>query len=119
MEEGITFAVAGREALSTMQVIHIGYNLIHSTSLFELPCREWCQKSPQEKTMPNFQTHFRNANLDRLSTATTGTVGYHGALNHINKKKTCHPCMQPTVPPAMPNSLLKQYAPKSPKLLPP
>jgi hypothetical protein len=32
--------------------------------------------------MAAFQDHFHTANLDRLSTATTGTAIYHGSANH-------------------------------------
>jgi hypothetical protein len=33
--------------------------------------------------MTAFQEHFRGADLDRLSTTTTGTAGYHGTANHL------------------------------------
>lgn len=44
--------------------------------------------------MAEFQTHFRDTDLNRLSTATTGTAGYHSAANHI--KKTAPPAIQHT-----------------------
>jgi hypothetical protein len=41
LEEVVSFAAAGGEALSGMQVIHTGYNIISATGLFKLPCRDW------------------------------------------------------------------------------
>jgi hypothetical protein len=45
LEEGVTFAAAGGKALSDTQVICMGYNIISATGLFELPCRDWRQKT--------------------------------------------------------------------------
>jgi hypothetical protein len=81
--EGVAFAAAGNEALSDTQVIRIGYDLISQTGLFEMPCREWRQKAAGDKTMTAFQAHFRDADLDRMSTATAATAGYHHAANHV------------------------------------
>jgi hypothetical protein len=83
LTEGVTFAAAGDEAISTTQVIYIGYNLIHKTRLFELPCHKWRQKTAATKTMNAFQMHFRDANQDQLSTTTTATAGYHNTANHV------------------------------------
>jgi hypothetical protein len=100
LTEGIAFAAAGDEALSNTQVIRIGYNLISKTGLFELPCHEWRQKSAATKTMNAFQTHFRDADQDRLSTATTATAGYHNSANLIENSPT------PAAPTTMTNDEL-------------
>jgi hypothetical protein len=56
--------------------------------MFELPCPDWQQKTPANKTMAAFQEHFRSADLDRLSTATAGTAGYHSTTNQVTKTST-------------------------------
>jgi hypothetical protein len=48
-----------------------------------MSCREWRQKTAAAKTMTAFQAHFCEADLDRMSTATTATAGYHHATNHV------------------------------------
>jgi hypothetical protein len=91
LTEGVAFAVAGNEDISHTQVIRIGYNLIQKTGLFELPCREWRQKPAESKSMTAFQTHFRDADQDRMSTATTATVSYHNTANHVEQCPTTAP----------------------------
>jgi hypothetical protein len=48
--------------------------------------------------MVTFQDHFRHANLDCLSTATTGLAppGYHGTVNHVKNASTPVPTTNTT-----------------------
>jgi hypothetical protein len=82
LEEGRDFANDGEETIANTTLVRMGYEIIEANGLFELPCREWRQKATAaERTFTRFKAHFRTANTDRKSTATTGTSGYDGAAN--------------------------------------
>ena len=61
----------------------MGYEIIEANGLFELPCREWHQKTiaTDRTAFTKFKIHFRTANTGRKSTATTGTSGCNGTAN--------------------------------------
>jgi hypothetical protein len=100
LEEGTIFATAGGETPSAQAVIRTGYNLIHTTGLFETPCREWRNKATNEKTMTTFQSHFRLTDQDRRLTTTTATAGYHGANATVQTPATPAPAANtPTTTP--------------------
>jgi hypothetical protein len=83
LDDAVAFAHAGGEDFATTQVIRTGYEIIEANGLFETACREWRQRAPAAKSMQQFHEHFRNADLDRASTTTTGTAGYHSNANHV------------------------------------
>jgi hypothetical protein len=85
LEEGRNFAEDGNENIANTTLVRIGYEIIEANRLFDLPCREWHQKTiATDCTFTKFKMHFRTANTDRKSTATTGTSGYNGAANQTN-----------------------------------
>jgi hypothetical protein len=86
LDDGIRFATAGKDKPSDPTVIRLGYNIIHQTGLFEIPCRDWRNKPEADKTRKKFNLHFRAADQDRRLTATAGSAGYHGA-NAVQEKK--------------------------------
>lgn len=79
LDDGVRFATAGNDTPSKPSVVRLGYNLVHATGLFEVPCRDWRAKTEADKTLTNFITHFRAADQDRRLTTTTSSAGYHGA----------------------------------------
>ena len=89
---GIRFATAGNDAPSEASVIRIGYNIINSTGLLDVACREWRGKDDATKTLALFRCHFRDAYQDRRHSQTTsGAAGYHGA----NAATTQRPAPKP------------------------
>jgi hypothetical protein len=81
LEDGVRFATAGNDPPSLPTVVRQGYNIIYSTGLFTIACREWRCLPDGNKTMPIFQAHFHAANQDRCLTSTSASTGYHGAVN--------------------------------------
>jgi hypothetical protein len=96
LDDGVRFATAGNDKPSDPTVIRLGYNLIHQTGLFEIPCRDWRNKPEAEKTRAKFNLHFRAADQDRRLTATAGSAGYHA--NSVKEKKK-QPIRTVTPPP--------------------
>jgi hypothetical protein len=110
LDDGIRFATAGNDKPSDPTVIRLGYNLIHQTGLFEIPCRDWRNKPEADKTRAKFNLHFRAADQDRRLTTTAGSAGYHAA-NAVKEKKKQPPrtitppppdAAKPAAPPAVP-----------------
>ena len=79
LEEGEKFATAGREDISPVAIVRMAYNLIEATGLFDLPCRDWRNKTDAEKTMDNFKDFFQKAEFDRRRNITSQSAGFHGA----------------------------------------
>ena len=99
LDDGVRFATAGNNQPSTPTVIRLGYNIIHQTGLFEVPCRDWRSKPEATKTLANFTLHFRAAKQDRRLTTTAASAGYHSANAAQTKKQPPR-----TVTPPPPNS---------------
>jgi hypothetical protein len=79
LDDGVRFATAGNEQPSTPTVIRLGYNIIHQTGLFEVPCRDWRSKPEATKTLANFILHFRAADQDRRLTTVLVDIFLTGA----------------------------------------
>jgi hypothetical protein len=79
LDEGVIFATAGGEPPAPSTVVRMGYNIIEVTGLFVTPCTEWRKLATAAKTMAAFKTHFREADVDRRLTTTTGSAGFHSA----------------------------------------
>lgn len=62
--EGKAFAMKGNETINDSTLVRIGYNLIKSTGLFEVACRQWRQ-SITDHSFNNFQSFFTRADEDR------------------------------------------------------
>ena len=71
------YATAGNAGFTEITVVRIGYGIIVDTGLFKQELREWRAKPEADWTMANFNTFFKEANIDRLATTTDG--GFHGA----------------------------------------
>jgi heme A synthase len=54
---GAEFATEGGDTPSTPQMIHLGYNIIFKTGLFNTACCEWRDKPAADKTFANLKTH--------------------------------------------------------------
>ena len=108
LDDGVRFATAGNDTPSTPTVIRLGYNLIHATGLFEVPCRDWRAKPEANKTLANFMMHFRAADQDRRLTTTAASAGYHGAANAAITAPTTRKPRTVTVPPDNPTPATKR-----------
>ena len=86
IDDGLAFAEAGESPIDDGTAVRIIYNIIFSTGVFELPCRDWRAKPRGDKTLANFKTFFQNANNDRA--ATTSSAGYHSANATITPNDT-------------------------------
>ena len=86
IDDGLAFAEAGESPIDDGTAVRIIYNIIFSTGVFELPCRDWRAKPRGDKTLANFKTFFQNANNDRA--ATTSSAGYHSANAAITPNDT-------------------------------
>jgi hypothetical protein len=119
LDDGIRFATAGNDKPSDPTVIRLGYNLIHKTGLFEIPCRDWRNKPEADKTRANFNLHFRAADQDRRLTATAGSAGYHGAnaAQEKTQEKTKKP-LRTVTPPPVTDAAKKDAPPPKPDTRP-
>jgi hypothetical protein len=81
LNTGMRFAEAGNDPLSDAHVYRLAYNLISSTGLFIIPCREWRMLPTEGKTYASLRAHFEVADRDRKLTLTTETAGFQGAAN--------------------------------------
>lgn len=80
IDEAVAFAIAGESPIATRNILMTAYELIDATGVFTHACNTWLAMTaadPARKTMPEFQTHFKQAyqNLE----ATTKSAGYHAA----------------------------------------
>jgi hypothetical protein len=74
--EGKSFALKGNEQINDSTLVRIGYNLIKSTGLFEVACRQWRQ-SVTDHSFSNFQSFFTSADEDRRQNdVTTSDKGF-------------------------------------------
>jgi hypothetical protein len=115
LDDGVRFATAGNDTPSAPSVVRLGYNLVHATGLFEVPCRDWRARAEATKTLTNFITHFRAADQDRRLTTTSSSAGYHGA----NAATTAKPPSAPRTVTPPPNATPASAAPpRGPDLRP-
>jgi hypothetical protein len=75
LNKGVKFAAADGDIISDAAYMLKAYSLISDSGVLELACREWRLMDAEDKTKAECFAHFKQADLDRLST--TGTAGYH------------------------------------------
>jgi hypothetical protein len=54
LDTAAAFAIAGGCPIGDIMVMHSGYETLFATGVFELPCRDWRNRSLADQTMANF-----------------------------------------------------------------
>ena len=67
------------DAPSAPQLVHVGYNIIQKTSLFDTTCCEWQEKPMSDKTTNCLKSHFNKWDNYRQLNATSRLEGCHGS----------------------------------------
>jgi hypothetical protein len=78
-EDGVAFDVEGIDEPTKPTVLQWADEIISFPGHFEISCREWRHMETTTKTWTLFKSHFKAANIDIRSRATSGTAGYHCA----------------------------------------
>jgi hypothetical protein len=79
IEDGVAFTVEGLDEPTKPIILRWAYEIISLTGRFEISYREWCQMDTKANTWALFKSHFKAADRNIRSQATSGTAGYHGA----------------------------------------
>jgi hypothetical protein len=74
IEDGAAFAVEGLDELTKSTILRWAYEIISLTGRFEISCREWRHMDTKTKTWALFKSHFKAADRDIRSQATSGTA---------------------------------------------
>ena len=75
-------ADSGKTSYTGEQVLSNTINIIYQTGVYELPCKEWHNKTATYKTWNNFKLHFAEAHNELRNTPATATnLGYAGHMN--------------------------------------
>ena len=87
IEDAIEFADDAGQPFSPAQILTTAYTLVFKTGMFNEDCRRWDAKPAANKTWPNFQTHFGEAQrLLRMQQRTSRQSGFNqgNAVYHTN-----------------------------------
>jgi hypothetical protein len=98
IEDGVAFTVEGLDEPTKPTILWWAYEIISLTGRFEISCREWRHMDTKTKTRALFKSHFKAADRDIRSQATSGTAGYHGTPYAAANSVTTH--VKPTYSPA-------------------
>ena len=74
----VKFAEAGDDPINDGTLVRATKKVLQDTGVFSRAVEMWDDKTKPEKTWPNFQTHFVQANLRRLETMTATDAGLGG-----------------------------------------
>ena len=103
IEDAMEFADDAGQAYTPQQILSAAYTLVFKTGVFTEDCRRWDALPPANKTWPNFQQHFGDAQrLLRMQQRTSRQAGFHqgnAAFFGGLASPYCQPVLPPTPPP--------------------
>jgi hypothetical protein len=76
--DDVAFTVEGLDEPTKPTILRWAYEIISLTGRFDISCREWRHMDTKAKTWAIFKSHFKAADRDIRSQATSGTAGCHG-----------------------------------------
>jgi hypothetical protein len=79
IEEDVAFTVKGLDEPTKPTVLRWAYEIISFTGRFDISSREWRHMDTNTKSWALFKSHFKAADRDIRSQATSGTSGYLSA----------------------------------------
>ncbi|CAB9523122.1 hypothetical protein SEMRO_1380_G267730.1 [Seminavis robusta] len=67
----------GHDEITNRAALRAGLKNLENSGVFPLALKDWRAKPTPEQTWANFQTHFKEANNERIRNITTKQAGYH------------------------------------------
>ncbi|CAB9513751.1 hypothetical protein SEMRO_610_G175150.1 [Seminavis robusta] len=67
----------GHDEITDRSALRAGLKNLENSGVFPLALKDWRAKPTPQQTWANFQTHFKEANNERIRTVTTKQAGYH------------------------------------------
>jgi hypothetical protein len=89
IDDAVEYATDGGEAPTQQQIINKAYTIVYNSGLYFDDCKDWDGKAPNDKTWPNFKTHFlAAAKRINLRRQTAAQAGFQGAAHQANMANT-------------------------------
>ena len=58
INDAVQYADDGKNPFTAKQILQTAFHSVNATGLYREACKEWCQKSDQDKMWTNFKRHF-------------------------------------------------------------
>ena len=85
IDDAVQYADDGKNPFTAKQILQTAFHSVNATGLYREACKEWRQKSDQDKTWTNFKRHFAAEYHEiREQQRVSGDAGFNSA-NHAHE----------------------------------